>query len=213
MLRLVTLALLGHVALSAISFNGVPNCRTKTELAPDENGSIIYFRTFAQVNDDNGPEDTPLEHTGFDNGYYMVQMANPGRTIDCYFIVDKASEIIAMDLNAMLGQETGATITTTKYALSGATCETVSQVGTDISDSLDTHTPAGGKGVANCAFLIHMKTTETTGAEGASALGGFTILYGYKAQYYDGTNPNASFASMLNNSIIVAFLIISYLLW
>ena len=40
-----------------------------------------------------------------------------------------------------------------------------------------------------------MKTAELSSEEGAEVLGFFTVYYGYKAQYYDGTNPNAgSFA-------------------
>ena len=71
MLRLITLALLGHVALSAISFNGISNCRTKTSMMPASDGSMTYFASYAEVNDMNvDTEDyIPLEHTGYDNGY------------------------------------------------------------------------------------------------------------------------------------------------
>ena len=77
--------------------------------------------------------------------------------------MDKASQILTVDLAALLAGESGGsageptyTITATKYSLSGSNCETVSEIGTDLSANTDTQTPAGGKGVENCAFLIHL---------------------------------------------------------
>ena len=105
------------------------------------------------------------------------------------------------------------TITAKKYALSGANCETVSPTGTDVTNE-EIMTPAGGKGVANCAFLIHFGVEELSGAEDGIAMAAFNVFYGYTAQYYDGTNPNASsFASLLNFSVLAVFFTLSNLMW
>lgn len=221
MLRLITLAILSHVTLSAIWFKGVPNCKTMTTKTPANDGSTTFLATFAEMKDYSFFQYgfIPREHPGFDNGYYIFMVNSVGQTNECYFIVDKASQILTTAFFGLMeanepDDDPFYRVTSTKYALSGPNCETVSFVGIDITDSLDIHTPAGGKGVKNCAFLIHMKTSELTGSEDSMAVGSFLVYYGYKAKYYDGTNPYASsFASMLNNSIMVAFLIISYLLW
>ena len=74
MLRLISLALLGNVAMSAISFRGLSNCRSKTAMVPANDGTTTAFMTYDDFNEMNAETQdyTPIEHTGFDSGYYVL---------------------------------------------------------------------------------------------------------------------------------------------
>ena len=131
----------------------------------------------------------------------------------CYFIADRATSVETVDYFAdaliearePLPDPPTYAVTAKKYSLSGANCETVSLTGTDVVDE-EMMTPAGGKGVENCAFLIHFSLEELSGEAEEPVMVLFNVLYGYKAQYFDGTNPNASsFASFLSFSVLAVF--------
>ena len=61
--------------------------------------------------------------------------------------------------------------------MSGATCETVANTGTDVS-VFELYAPVGGVNVENCKYLLHLSVTETTAVNDAMAFQNFFVYTG-----------------------------------
>eukprot|EP00347_Sterkiella_histriomuscorum_P009789 403339887 len=161
----------------AIAFGDVPECLSLNTDA--DFYAQTYTQNLTQYNKekkDNDPEYVPFNFTGYQNGFYIQLFASEGSTKECFFLVNKTSSVLYVDVQKTLQQPGVASAKI--YSMKGPSCSVVNSASSNLV-SMQKYYPTGGQNKDNCAYLIHFSLNETSGQPQSFAIQNFIVYYDY----------------------------------